>query len=133
MKKIFPLLLCILVLTGCAAQALPEGMEEDTVIRAGQEIVNLLVDGEYEEVAGRFREDVAASITADTVESLMEDTVIGLGIYEGRIDAMATGRTVDGVDYGEAVILCEYKEDDVLFRIAFDTEMNLVGMEISKQ
>jgi len=132
-KILLPLLLCLFVLTSCAAQPLPEGMDEDTVIRSGQEIVNLLVKEEYEEVASRFREDVAASITADTVKKLMEDAVIGLGIYEGRIDAMATGRTVDGVEYGEAVILSEYKKGDVLFRIAFDTEMNLVGMEISEK
>lgn len=134
MKKLLvSLLMCLLVLTGCAAQALPEGMTEDEVIKAGQEIVNLLVAEEYEEVALRFREDVAASVTAETVQKLMEDATLGLGIYDGRIDAMATGRTVDGVDYGEAVILCEYKKGDVLFRVAFDTDMTLVGMEISEK
>lgn len=132
-KLLFSLLLCALLLTGCAAQELPKGMDEDAVIRAGQEIVNLLVDEDYEAVAGRFRADVAESVTADTVRELMESAVLGLGIYEGRTDAMATGRTVDGVDYGEAVILCEYKKGDVLFRIAFDTEMTLVGMEISEK
>ncbi len=126
-------MLCLLMLTGCAAKALPRGMEEDAVIRTAQEIVNLLVEEEYEAVAGRFREDVAASVTAETVQTLMEDATLGLGIYEGRIDAMATGRTVDGVEYGEAVILCEYKKGDVMFRIAFDTDMTLVGMEISEQ
>jgi len=132
-KLMVSLLVCALLLTGCAAQALPEGMTEDAVIRAGQEIVNLLVDEDYEAVTERFREDVAESITVETVRSLMENAVMGLGIYEGRTDAMATGRTVDGVDYGEAVILCEYKKGDVLFRIAFDTEMTLVGMEISEK
>jgi len=132
-KLLLSLVLCALLLTGCEAKPLPEGMEEDTVIRAGQEIVNLLVDEDYEEVAGRFRSDVAASVTPEIVRNLMEDATLGLGIYEGRTDAMATGRTVDGVDYGEAVILCEYKKGDVLFRIAFDTDMTLVGMEISEK
>jgi hypothetical protein len=132
-KLIVALLLCAFLLTSCAAKPLPKGMEEDAVIRAGQEIVNLLVDEEYETVAGCFREDVAASVTADTVQNLMEDATLGLGMYEGRTDAMATGRTVDGVEYGEAVILCEYKKGDVLFRIAFDTDMTLVGMEISEK
>jgi len=132
-KLLMSLVLCALLLVGCAAKALPKGMEEDTVIRAGQEIVNLLVDEEYEEVAGRFRADVAETVTPEIVQNLMEDATLGLGIYEGRTDAMATGRTVDGVEYGEAVILCEYKKGDVLFRIAFDTDMALVGMEISEQ
>lgn len=132
-KLLLSLALCALLLTGCAAKPLPEGMEEDTVIRTGQEIVNLLVAEDYEEVAGRFRADVAVSVTPEIVQDLMEDATLGLGIYEGRTDAMATGRVVDGVDYGEAVILCEYKKGDVLFRIAFDTDMTLVGMEISEK
>lgn len=40
-------LLLALVLTGCAPRALPDGMEEDAVIEAGQEIVELLVGGRY--------------------------------------------------------------------------------------
>ena len=46
---------------------------------------------------------------------------------------MATGRTIDGTEYGEAVILCAYKKDNVLFRVCFDTNMVLVGLEITKQ
>jgi len=132
MKKLLPLLFCLL-LCGCAAQALPEGMEEETVIKEGQAIVNLLVDECYGDVYASLREDVAQGTSAETIKKLMEDTVDGLGAYQGREDAMATGRTVDGVDYGEAVILCKYKKDTVLFRIAFDVDYTLVGMEISKK
>ena len=124
-------LLLALVLTGCAPRALPDGMEEDAVIEAGQEIVELLVGGKYQETAALFREDI--NVSADTVQNLMEDVAGDLGFFLGRRDVMATGRTVDGVEYGEAVILCEYKKDDVLFRVCFDTDMILVGLEITKQ
>lgn len=130
MKRALPLLLCLL-LCGCTPKALPEGMEEDAVIAAGQELAELLVDGSYEEAAGLFREDI--DVSADTLQSLMEDVTGDLGSYQGRRDAMATGRTVDGVEYGEAVILCEYRKDDVLFRVCFDTDMVLVGLEITRQ
>lgn len=134
MKKTFPPLLCLLLtllLAGCAPRALPDGMEEDAVIEAGQEIVELLVGGKYEETAALFREDIGA--TAGTLQTLMEDVTGDLGFYLGRRDAMATGRTVDKTEYGEAVILCEYKKDDVLFRVCFDTDMVLVGLDITKQ
>ena len=132
MRRALPLLLSLcLLLSGCTPRALPEGMEEDAVIAAGQELTELLLGGSYEEAAGRFREDI--EVSADVLRGLMEDAAAGIGPYLGRRDAMATGRTVDGVEYGEAVILCEYKKDDVLFRVCFDTDMILVGLEITKQ
>ena len=131
MKKVLPLLLILLLLTGCTPQALPEGMEEAEVISAGQEITELLVAGSFEEVSSRFREDI--EVEADTLRGLMDAAAEKAGVYLGRRDAMATGRTVDGVEYAEAVILLEYKKDDVLVRVCFDTDLVLVGLEITKQ
>jgi len=134
MRKTLSLLLTallILTLTGCAPQPLPEGLEEDAVIAAGQEIAELLVDGSYEETAGRFREDIP--VEPDTLRDLMEQATEKAGVYLGRRDSMASGRTIDGVEYAEAAILCQYKKDDVLIRVCFDTDMVLVGLEITKQ
>ena len=139
MKHTLPLLCCLLLsllLTACAPstyspKALPEGMEEDAVLDAGHQIVELLVSGRYEETAALFREDI--EVSADALQSLTEDVTDDLGFYQGRQDSMATGRTIDGAEYGEAVILCAYKEDNVLFRVCFDTDMVLVGLEITKQ
>ena len=61
MKHTLPLLCCLLLsllLTACAPKALPEGMEEDAVLDAGYQIVELLVSGKYEETAALFREDI---------------------------------------------------------------------------
>ena len=131
MKKLWILVPLLLLLTACAPKALPEGMEEDAVLDAGHQIVELLVSGRYEETAALFREDI--EVSADALQSLTEDVTDDLGFYQGRQDSMATGRTIDGAEYGEAVILCAYKEDDVLFRVCFDTDMVLVGLEITKQ
>ena len=134
MKHTLPLLCCLLLsllLTACAPKALPEGMEEDAVLDAGHQIVELLVSGRYEETAALFREDI--EVSADALQSLTEDVTDDLGFYQGRQDSMAAGRTIDGAEYGEAVILCAYKEDNVLFRVCFDTDMVLVGLEITKQ
>ena len=134
MKHTLPLLCCLLLsllLTACAPKALPEGMEEDAVLDAGHQIVELLVSGKYEETAALFREDI--EVSADALQSLTEDVTDDLGFYQGRQDSMATGRTIDGTVYGEAVILCAYKKDNVLFRVCFDTNMVLVGLEITKQ
>lgn len=134
MKHTLPLLNCLLLgllLTGCAPRPLPEGMEEEAVLSAGHEIVELLVSGSYEEAAALFRSDIPVSAAA--LQDLMESATEDIGVYLGRRDSMATGRTVDGAEYGEAVVLCQYRKDDVLFRFCFDTDMVLVGLEITRQ
>ena len=62
MKRKFLLLmlalLCGCALAGCKGKALPEGMEEEKVLAAGQEIVDLLVAGDCQSVYDRLRPDV---------------------------------------------------------------------------
>ena len=55
--------LALMLLAGCSAQEeetepLPESMDQETVLAAGEEILNQLLDGEYEAVYGEFREDI---------------------------------------------------------------------------
>ena len=45
---------------------------------------------------------------------------------------MATGQTLDdtGEEYATAVFYCKHEKKDVLYRIAYDLDMNLMGLEI---
>ena len=124
-------LLCLL-LSGCSPQPLPAGMEEETVLADGQAVVNLLVDGDYDAVYALLRPDVAETTDAGAIGALMESVTEDAGMYLGRQDAMVTGRTVDGAAYGEAVIVGGYEDMEVVFRLSFDTEGTLVGLDISR-
>ena len=42
--------LCVLTLAGRKGKPLPDGMEEDAVLAAGEEIVQQLTDGDYSAV-----------------------------------------------------------------------------------
>ena len=133
MRRIIPLVLCLLVLSGCSPQPLPEGMDEEEVLTAGRAVVELLVAGDYEAVYDQLRPDVQETASAQAIGQLMEDAASEAGVYLGRKDEMVSGRTVDGVEYGEALIMGEFREDDVLFRLSFDTDLVLVGLGITKQ
>ncbi len=45
---------------------------------------------------------------------------------------MATGQSSGGEEYGVAVIYCSYTKKNVLFRLAFDVNYALIGMEVKK-
>ena len=103
----------LLLLTSCKGNPLPNGMEEETLLQAGQEVVLLVVDGD--------------------IEALVQRQLEGAGEYREITDRMATGQSSQGESYGVAVFYCSYTGDKVLFRVAFDPQMSLIGLEVKRQ
>lgn len=124
------LALLVLLLCGCQGRPLPEGMNEETLLQNGREIVALLASGSYEEVHGMMREDVAAEVTAERIQQLVLKQTDGAGSYKQIESCMATGQSSNGERYGVAVFYCNYSKKNVMFRLAFDTSYELIGMEV---
>lgn len=125
-------LLVLLLLTGCQGKPLPAGMEEETLLRHGREAVILLTAGDYEAVRERMREDVAAGVAAEDIRSLVLRQTDGAGVYKEISSSMVTGQSSNGESYGVAVFYCKYEKKNLLFRLAFDTDYRLIGMEVKK-
>ena len=98
----------------------------------GQEALLLRAGGDYEGVFGLLREDVAEALTAEDIRDLALRQLDGAGVYKQIESRMATGQSSDGEDYGVAVFYCEYSKKNVLFRLAFDTSYELIGLEVRK-
>ena len=127
------LLAALLLLAGCQGEALPAGMDEDALLRAGREVALEIVGGDYEAVWEALRQDVRESVTAQDIQSLALQQLDGAGVFKEIERSMTTGQTVQGEHIGIAVFYCAYSEDDALFRVSFDQEMQLVGISIQKQ
>ena len=123
--------LALFLLTGCKGKPLPDGMDEEILLSAGQEVVDLLMEADYQQVYDRFREDIRENLTVDNVKNLMESETKGAGDFKKVKDTLATGST-EGEDHGIAVIYCEYSKENVRFRVAFDPDLNLIGLEIGQ-
>ena len=146
MKKLTALFLAVvtalslLTLSGCTpggtpeGTPLPEGMSEETVIAEGRKIVKMLVDEQYFEIVDLMRPDVAAGVAPGQIRDLMESIEKKAGPYVEEDSAMATGQKNKdaGETLGEAVIFGKHEKKQVRYRIVFDPEMNLVGLQIRK-
>lgn len=132
-RSILCALLAALVITGCKGASLPAGMSEDALIGAGREVLLLAVEGDYDAIWERLREDVRETVTVESIRSVVLTNVDGAGVYKQIESYMTTGQESGGETLGIAVLWCEYAEDDVLFRIAFDEDMSLVGLSVKKQ
>ena len=127
------LVMALLLLAGCQGSPLPGGMEEEALLEAGRDVVLLLVGGDYEAVHAALRPDVAETVAAEDIQSLVLQQTDGAGVYKQIESRMATGQSSDGEDYGVAVFYCEYSKKDVLVRLAFDPDYALIGLEVKKQ
>lgn len=126
------LALLVLLLCGCQGKPLPEGMDEETLLKNGREVTILLAGGDYGAVLERMREDVAADVTAEDIQALVLKQTDGAGVYKQIDSFMTTGQSSDGESYGVAVFYCNYSKKNVMFRLAFDVNYELIGMEVKK-
>ncbi len=136
MKKILNLIISLLMmvmLTACSGEALPEGMDEDALFTAGKDVMLLLVGGDYETVHGMLRADQRELFTAGDIAEVVSSQLNGAGVYKQIDDYMATGQVVDGERYGIAVLYCDFSDEDVLVRVSFDAQWNLVGFSLDQQ
>lgn len=122
-----------LVLCGCQGKPLPGDMDEETLLSRGREVVAMLAAGDCGAVRDLMREDVAAGVTEEDIQTLVLEQTSGAGAYKEISGAMATGQSSDGESYGVAVFYCKYAKRNVLFRLAFDTNYELIGIEIKMQ
>ena len=103
------LLACLVVLCACKGNPLPQGMEEDKVLQQGRSVMELLNQGDWQAVYDQLRSDAKETTSPENIESYMNSAV---------------------EKAGTAVFYCKHSEKDVVYRIAFDTDMVLIGLEI---
>lgn len=136
--KLSAVVLAVLLLAGCSSQEetepLPESMDEETVLAAGEDILNQLLAGEYEAVYEEFREDVRAGLTAEDVQNLVEPVFTEAGEYQeiDNSDVIGNSDEEEG-EYGIARFRCTFSEEDVAVNIAFDLDMELIGLSAGAQ
>lgn len=139
MRKKFALLLAALValflLSGCkvSGNPLPEGMEGDTVLEQGREIVALLNGGDWQEVYSRLRADAQETASPETIQSYMEERLEKAGAFKEEDEAFATGQKIKetGEEYGTAVLYCKHEKKSIMYRVAYSTDMELMGIQIT--
>ncbi|MCI9158531.1 MAG: DUF3887 domain-containing protein [Lawsonibacter sp.] len=128
-------LLLLALLPGCkvSGHPLPEGMEEDAVLDAGREIVALLNGGDWQEVYDLLRSDARETSSPEGIQSYMEERLEKAKAYVKETDAMATGQKLKdtGEEYGTAVLYCKHEKKSVMYRIAYSTGMELMGIEVT--
>lgn len=139
MKNALVVLFCafcmLFLMTGCKKTPIPEGMDEQAMLETGRAVITLLNDGEYDELLTWFREDIQAQNTAQDMQEMFQPEFLKAGEYKKEEKTLINGRTdkESGEEFGVAVFYCKHAKDDVLYQIAFDKDMLLIGLSVKTQ
>ena len=127
-------LACLLLLSGCkvSGNPLPQGMEEETVLSRGREVVALLNGGDWQEVYDLLRDDARETSSPEAIRDYMQERLDRAGAYKSEDEAMATGQKLKdtGEEYGTAVLYCKHEKKSMMYRVAYSTDMELMGIEV---
>lgn len=122
--------LSLFLLAGCKGKPLPEGMDQDAAQAKAEEVLALLADGDYTQVADQFRQDVREQydITADTIDQAMEN-VADAGAYVKLTDSTVVGGENESFDgeYAVAVLYCKHEKKKVVYQFSIDPDYQLIG------
>lgn len=141
MRKKFALALAVLstllLLSGCkvSGNPLPEGMEEETVLEQGREVVAMLNGGEWQEVYDLLRPDARETSSPEAIQDYMAERLEKAGAYRSEDEAMTTGQKIKdtGEEYGTAVFYCKHEKKSIMYRVAYSVDMELMGVEAKVQ
>ena len=141
MKKrlflLFAIAAGLVLLSGCkvSGRPLPQGLEEETVLEQGREVVSLLNGGSWQEVYDLLRADARETSSPEAIQSYMEERLNKAGAYKSEDEAMATGQKIKdtGEEYGTAVIYCKHEKKSIMYRVAYSVDMELMGIEARVQ
>ena len=139
MRKKLTLLLALtaalVLLAGCkvSGKPLPEGMDATELITQGREVAAMLNREEWQEVYDLLREDARETTSPDAIRDYMEGLLDKAGAYVTESDIMTTGQKLKdtGEEYGTAVLYWKHEKKNLMYRVAYSTDMELMGIQIT--
>ena len=128
-------LIALTALMGCQGAPLPEGMAETAVLDKGEQIVLLITQQDYEAVTQLFRQDVRETMQEKAVETLCAPILEEAGALEKIDTRRASGQQDEqsGETYAEALIIGSHEHKKVVYRMALDEQLQLIGLSIFAQ
>lgn len=123
------LMTAVLTMSSCFGRSLPDGFEADKVREQAENAVQLLSDGQYDEVVEMFSPELRAELNAEELESALGGQLEALGAYTGVKSVSMGGAEAGNIgEYVVAVMACTYENGSAIFTISVNSDYQLCGL-----
>ena len=132
-------LLVVGLLSGCSSSPIPDGMNEQELLAAGQQVFDLLIEDQFEQVHGLLREDIVQQleITPEKIQKQMDVDEQEYGKLKTVKETWTAGVPADEEaqieEHAIAWFECEYQEQRLVYGFSFDVDLNLIGMSVNRE
>ena len=133
-------LLMAMLLSGCASETpIPENIDEQALLAAGQEVFDLLIADEFETICDRIRDDIVTQveITPEKIQKQMDVDEQQYGKLKKVNEIWTSGVPADEESNIEEHVIvwyeCQYQEQRLVYGFSFDLDLNLIGMSVNRE
>ena len=114
----------------CAGKPLPEGFVQEDVGTSAEEIVGYATMGDYDSIVGALREDLKASVTADSLKESWGPILEKAGAFESVSKTVFSGTEDPNTkeEYAVVQVLVKHANAKLLYTLSFDKDLALVGL-----
>lgn len=114
----------------CAGKPLPEGFVQEDVGTSAEEIVGYATMGDYDSIVGALREDLKASVTADSLKESWGPVLEKAGAFESVSKTVFSGTEDPNTkeEYAVVQVLVKHANAKLLYTLSFDKDLALVGL-----
>lgn len=128
------------VLTGCTSSVpIPDSMDEQELLNAGQQVLDLVVEDRFDEVHALLREDIVQQleVTTEKIKQQMDVDEQEYGklkkVKETWTSGVAEDKEANIEEHAIAWFECQYQEDRLVYGFAFDLDLELIGMSVNRE
>jgi len=131
MKKLFiPLIVMVILLTGCNTAKLTDDFDEVEVKNAAAYAISLMNERDYQGISDLVRDDCQESLSADVLSGVCDEVLDKAGDFDSITKQTVVGGQNEDrdEDFAISVSTCKYAEMDISYTFVYDANMEIVGV-----
>lgn len=131
MKRVKLLLVALLtgiILVGCSSSKLSDAFDESTLKSRGQEVVNLIVNEEYDKISAQMSDKMKEAVSSEELEKTLRDTWDSVKGKLGEFEKISKEGIVGAENLASVIEVAKFKNGKVQFTINYNENMDLEGI-----
>lgn len=131
MKKLKLLLAGILMgvmLVGCSSSKLSDSFDETTLKERGQEVVDFMINEEYDKISAQMSNKLKESTTPEELEKILKDTWDSVKDKLGKFEEISKEGIAGEGNIASIIEIAKFENSKVQFTINYNENMELEGI-----